>query len=136
MRLLVTTPMAVAVDEADVRSLRARDDSGSFGVQPGHADLLTVLPISVLAWRDAGGDEHYVALRGGVLEVRDGQTVAVASREAVCGDDLARLEDEVLSVYRRRQDEERAAHSQVQRLSLAAVKHIFEHLRPDQGGLP
>lgn len=136
MKLMIATPLAVMVEQDGVRSLRARDDSGSFGILPGHADLLTVLPVSVLAWRDEAGGEHYAALRGGVLEVRDGQEIAVACREAVCGDDLDRLEAEVLAGYERRQEEERAAHSDAQRLTLSAVKHLYQHLRPEAGGLP
>lgn len=135
MKLLIATPLAIVLEADEVRAVRARDETGSFDILPGHADFLTVLPVSVLTWRDGAGAEHYAALRGGVLEVRDGQSVSVASREAICGDDLARLEDEVLEAYQRRQDAERTAHSDIERMRLSAVKHIFEHLRPRQGGL-
>ena len=135
MKLVIATPLAIVLEAEEVRSVRARDETGSFGILPGHADFLTVLPVSVLAWRDAAGDEHYVALRGGVFEVQGGQNVSVASPEAICGDDLPRLENDVLEAYQRRQDEERAAHSDTERMGLSAVKHIFEHLRPRQGGL-
>ena len=50
LRLTIATPAALLVDVDNVRSLRAEDMSGSFGVLPGHADLLTVLPASVLRW--------------------------------------------------------------------------------------
>jgi len=135
MKLVIATPLAVVLETSDAQSVRARDLSGSFGIRPGHADFLTVLPVSVLAWRDAAEAEHYVALRGGVLEVRDGDSISVASREAVCGDDLGQLEQDVLAAYQTRQDDERAAHSDAQKLYLSAVKHIFEHLRPQAGGL-
>src|SRR5208282_2506090 len=124
MKLVIATPLAVVLEAEDVAAVRARDETGSFGIRPGHADFLTVLPVSVLAWRDGAGTEHYAALRGGVLEVRDGKEISVASREAVCGDDLDRLEEDVLAGYQRRQDEERAAHSDTQRLTVSAVKHI------------
>ena len=32
--------------------LRAEDDTGAFGILPGHADFLTVLAVSVVTWRD------------------------------------------------------------------------------------
>jgi F-type H+-transporting ATPase subunit epsilon len=50
VRLTIATPAAVLVDVDGVRSLRAEDQSGAFGVLPGHADLVTVLPPSVLRW--------------------------------------------------------------------------------------
>ena len=48
LHLTIATPAAVLVDADGVASLRAEDESGAFGVLPGHADLLTVLPPSVL----------------------------------------------------------------------------------------
>ncbi len=72
MRLLITDPTAIVVDDADVTSLRAEDESGSFGILDGHADLLTALPISVVAWRRADGRLQYCAVRRGVLSVRGG----------------------------------------------------------------
>ena len=43
LQLIIATPAKLLIDVDDVRSLRAEDDSGAFGVLPGHADLLTVL---------------------------------------------------------------------------------------------
>ncbi len=45
MRLRITTPLAVVIDEDAVLALRAEDASGSFGIQPLHADFLTSLAI-------------------------------------------------------------------------------------------
>ena len=53
MRLLITDPTAVVADHADVASVRAEDESGGFGILTGHADLLTVLTVSVVSWRHA-----------------------------------------------------------------------------------
>ena len=134
MKLTVSTPLAVAIEADDVSAVRAEDDSGCFGILPGHADFLTALSVSVLTWRDGRGAEHHVALRGGVLDVRGGTHVAVATREAICGDDLAQLEDQVLAEFHRRQAEEQAARTDAQKLYLAAVRQIMRSLRPEQGG--
>ena len=137
MKLTVSTPLAIVVDQADVAHVRAEDATGAFGILPGHADFLTVLTLSVLSWRDGAGALHHVAVRGGVLDVRHGQTIAVATREAVADDDLARLESEVLAGFLRRQDEERAAHIDTQRLYLSAIRRICQSLRgesPARGG--
>ncbi len=92
MKLTVATPLALVVEADDVRHLRAEDETGAFGILPGHADFLTALAVSVASWRDAAGAEHHVALRGGMLAVRGGDTIAIASPEAVAGDDLRRLQ--------------------------------------------
>ena len=129
MRLSVATPLAIVIEVSDVAHLRAEDDTGAFGILPGHADFLTALAVSVVTWRDESGIEHHVALRGGMLEVRDGDTIAIATPEAVTSEDLHRLEVEVLDTFRRELLEEQAARTDAQRLYLAAIRQIARFLR-------
>ncbi len=131
MRLNVSTPLAVIVDADEVTHLRAEDETGAFGVLPGHADFLTVLMVSVVTWRDPSGAEHYVAVRGGMLEVRGGDSIVIATKEAVHCDDLHHLETEVLVAFRRGLEEDQAARTDAQRLYLAAVRQICCFLRSD-----
>lgn len=130
MRLLITTPTTVVIDVQDVTAVRAEDASGSFGILEGHTDFLTVLAISLLRWRASDGSEHYCALRQGVLTVKAGQEVMVATREAVLGTDPDRLEDAVLSRFRSSAEEEESARADAARLELAAIRRIIRHLRP------
>lgn len=132
MKLSVSTPLAIVVDAIDLTHLRAEDETGAFGILPGHADFLTALSVSVLTWRDRTGIEHYVAVRGGILEVREGNTIIVATREAVCSDDLGRLETEVLAAFRRAVEEDRAARVDAQRLYLSAIRQICHFLRSER----
>lgn len=132
MKLTVTTPLAIVVEADGVAHLRAEDDTGAFGILPGHADFLTALTVSVASWRDARGAEHHVALRGGMLEVRGGDTIAVATPDAVPGDDLGRLETEVLARFRRQLTNEQAARTDAQRLYLAAIREIVRFLRAER----
>ncbi len=134
MKLTITTPFSVVVDTDDVAYLRAEDETGAFGMLPGHADFLTALSASVASWRDGKGVLHHVALRGGVLEVKDGKSIAIATREAVPGDDLQKLETEVLSRFRARQEEEKAARLDAQRLYLAAIRQIARFARRERRG--
>lgn len=130
MRLTVTTPLAIVLEVEDIAHLRAEDETGAFGILPGHADFLTALTVSVVSWRDACEAEHYVAVRGGILQVRHGRSIAIAAREAVPGVDLQWLESEVLARFRREAAEEKAAHQDAQRLYLAALRQIYHLLRP------
>jgi F-type H+-transporting ATPase subunit epsilon len=130
MRLCITTPLAIVVDEDGVLALRAEDASGSFGILPGHADLLTSLAISVVSWKSADGARHYCAVRRGVFSVTAGKEVAIATREGVAGDDLATLDETVLNGFRADLEAERAEHVESTRLQLNAIRQIVLHLRP------
>ena len=132
MRLTVATPLVIVVEVGDVVHLRAEDDTGAFGILPGHTDFLTALAVSVASWRDDRGAEHHVAVRGGMLEVRDGNTIGIATPEAVAGDDLQRLETEVLAKFRLQLVEEQAARTDAQRLYLAAIRQIARFLRAER----
>lgn len=135
MKLTVSTPLAIVVEAENVAHLRAEDETGAFGILPGHADFLTALTVSVVTWRESSGAEHAVAVRGGLLEVRDGDTIAIATREAIAEDDLDVLESEVMDVFRRHADEEQASRTDSHRLYLAAIHQIQNVLRPVSKGL-
>jgi F-type H+-transporting ATPase subunit epsilon len=132
MRLLITDPSAVVADYPDVIRLRAEDESGGFGILQGHAEMLTVLPISVVSWRHADGRIGYCAVRRGVLTVRGGVEIAVATREAQLGTDLAALEASILARFRADVEAERTVRVAAMRLHTQAVRRIVEALRPDQ----
>src|SRR3974390_517677 len=95
LHLTVTTPAQILVESGNVMAVRAEDQSGSFGILPGHADLLTVLVPSVLRWRTTDGAARFWAVRGGVFTVSPGRDVAVACREGVVGDSLEDLQAKV-----------------------------------------
>jgi len=134
MRLTIVTPLAVIVETDRVAHLRAEDETGAFGILPGHADFLTSLAVAVVTWRDEAGGEHHVATRGGMLEVRGGSEISIATPEGVPGDDLIRLETDVLARFRHEAAQEQAARTDAQRLYLAAIRQIERFLRP--GALP
>jgi len=136
MRLLVTTPMSVVVDAPDVRHVRADDETGAFGILPGHSDFLTVLGVSVITWRNHSDEEHHVAVRGGVLTVQEGDLVQVATRDAVGEDTLRKLGRAVLQRFR---DEARAeAESRVSatRLQLAVIRQLERYLQSGRQPVP
>lgn len=132
MRLLITTPTAIVVDESNVSGVRAEDDSGSFGILGGHADLLTALNISIVSWHAAENRVRYCAVRRGVLSVTGGAEVAIATREAIVGDDLDRLEQIVLGEFRKRSETERASRTESLQLQMKAIRQIVQYLRPDR----
>ena len=129
MKLRITTPLAVVVDEDGVRMLRALDATGSFGIQPRHPDFLTSLAISVVSWQGKADHRRYCAVRRGVLSVIGGQQIAITTREAVPGDDLETLEQSVLNRFRADQEAERTEHVESVRLQMNAILQIVGRLR-------
>src|SRR5208282_5108411 len=107
------------------------DQSGSFGILPGHADLLTVLVPSVLRWRTADGAARFCAVRGGVFTVSSGRDVAVACREGVVGNSLEDLEAKVRTVRAQQLDASHKAHVEQVRLHALAVRQLVRYLRPN-----
>jgi F-type H+-transporting ATPase subunit epsilon len=131
LHLTVTTPSQILVESDDVVAVRAEDQSGSFGILPGHADLLTVLVPSVLRWRTADGAARYCAVRGGVCTVAAGRDIAVACREGVVGDSLEDLEAKVRTVRAQELEADRKARVEQVRLHALAVRQLLRYLRPN-----
>ncbi len=135
MRLLVTTPTAIVADRQNVVAVRAEDTTGSFGILEGHADFLTALTVCVIAWRESDGVQRFCAVRHGVFSVRAGKQVAIATREALVGDDLDRLEGVALAQFRQAAEDERASRTENMQLQMAAVRQIIRFLRPQRSGM-
>ena len=134
MKLRIVTPLEVIIDEDGVRALRAEDATGSFGILPQHADFLTSLAISVVSWEGSNRTRHFCAVRRGVLSVGGGHDIVIATREAVVGDDLAVLDETVLTRFRADIESERTEHVESTRLRLNAIRQIMSHLRPNHRG--
>jgi F-type H+-transporting ATPase subunit epsilon len=135
MRLLITTPASVVVDEQNVSAVRAEDETGSFGILDRHAEFLTALTLSVVNWHGADDRPRYCAVRLGVLSVTRGTEVSIATREAIVGDDLSQLEQVVLSQFREALEAERAARTESLRLQMQAIRRIVHYLRPKPYGI-
>jgi F-type H+-transporting ATPase subunit epsilon len=131
LHLTVTTPAQILVDSGDVEAVRAEDQSGSFGILPGHADLLTVLVPSVVRWRTSDGAAHFCAVRGGVFTVSAGRNVSVACREGVLGVSLEALEAKVRAVRAQQIEADRKARVEQVRLHALAVRQLLRYLRPN-----
>ena len=138
--LTIATPLDVVVNHEAAGSVRAEDETGSFGIRAAHADFITMLVPSVVRWVAPDGVRRYCAVDGGVMTVSGGRTVAVACREAIIGDSLERLEREVVRVRVAQLDDERRVRVETVRLHARAVRQILRYLRgpavPDGQEIP
>jgi F-type H+-transporting ATPase subunit epsilon len=132
--LTVSTPASILVDAEAIVSLRAEDESGSFGIRAGHADFLTVLTPSVLRWRGVGNVERFCAVEEGVLRVSEGNRVSIACRNGVLGDSLTALEARIEAAHAARLDATRNARVEQTRMHAQAVRQLLRYLRPNRSG--
>ena len=83
-----------------VTSFIGEDDSGSFGIQPGHARMMTLLTFGLARFRVVDRDWEYVALPGALAYFVDGQ-LQLNTRRYVRGTDYegisAALQKELLA---------------------------------------
>lgn len=136
MRLIVSTPMSIPIDEPHVQHVRAEDDSGAFGVLAGHADFLTVLNPSVLSWRREDSSRGHAAVSGGVFTVRDkGQLIEIATRQVVVADRLEDLATAVTEQFRAGTELEKTARVSSSQLQIRILRKIQEYLSATQSGL-
>ena len=132
LHLTITTPAKVLVAADHVVAVRVEDRSGSFGVLPGHTDLLTVLVPSVVRWRTAGGAMGFCAVRGGVFMISQRHSVAIACREGVVSASLDELEAKVQAERARQLEAERKVRVAETRAHALAVRQLMRYLRPDR----
>jgi F-type H+-transporting ATPase subunit epsilon len=118
LRLSIRTPEGLLIDRV-VAAISAEDESGWFGILPGRRDVLASLPPGLLTFRDDDG-EGFVALSGGLLELRGGQC-RVMVREAQHSRELADVAEalaDALSLRRRRGHRRRDVLSDLEREAL------------------
>ena len=128
LRLTLTTPLQIILQEEGLASLRAEDASGGFGILPGHADFLTVIDSGVMRWRRKTGPWHFCALRGGIFTVTGGSDVRVACREAILSDDLPSLEARIAAARADALDASRRASTQGTKLHARAIRYLMREL--------
>jgi len=133
MKLVVTTPIQLTVVDDDVAYVRAEDETGAFGILPGHADFITTLTVSVVTWKNGDGRQHHVAVREGVLIVREGRFVEVVTREAVGEETLEALGAAVLERMRAEMQVGESSRFASACLEVAALRQLQNYLATGRG---
>ncbi len=131
LTLTISTPLDIVVHVEGVTSFRGVDDSGSFGILPGHVRMLTLLRSSVVRWKCGSDPWAYCALRGGVLTMEGGTDLRIACRQAVVGDDLSSLETAVGAKTEADIDAAKRARVLQARMHARAIRQIMLHMRSE-----
>jgi F-type H+-transporting ATPase subunit epsilon len=74
----------------DVTSFVAEDASGSFGILPGHAPMMTALSVGLARFRTGNDVWHYLALPGGILSGGKG-TLTLCTRRYLHDTDFRQM---------------------------------------------
>lgn len=131
MKLTITSPFGIIVDQEEILSLQAEDATGSFGILPLHADFMTVLGISVLSWQDVQEKTFYCAVNNGIFVVSGGVNVSIATREAVVGEDLADLKQRVLGEFSIARELESKTRLTQERFQAETIRRIQDYLHQE-----
>ncbi len=124
MRLMVRTHSRVLFEE-DVTKIEAKAENGWFGMLPRHIDFVTALEPSVLTFEPLGKVPEYVAIDHGIL-VKCGRDVAVSTRSAVRGTNIAELKKQIELQFLIQREHERAARSLEAKLEAELVRSLLE----------
>lgn len=124
MRLEVITPTDVCIDTG-VRRIVAEAPEGFFGVLPNHGDFVTDLVPGILVHESAEGREGFLALHSGTL-VKCGSHVRAAVQDAIAGDDLDWLREQVETRFRQQDEGERAARAALAMLEAGMIRRFRE----------
>ena len=73
---------------------------------------------------------HYCAVHGGVLAVTGGHEVAITTREAILGEDVATLDQSILDRFGADDAADRAGRIDSTKLQLRAIREMVHHLQP------
>ena len=89
-----------------VETIQVSGSEGELGIHPGHAPLLTPIKPGMVRLVKQGGEEEFIYVAGGMLEIQPGN-VTVLADTAVRGADL----DEQAAQDAKRQAEEHIANA-------------------------
>ena len=125
-RLSVVTPTSMF--EREIKHIRLKDETGFFGVMKNHIDFLTVLVPSLCYYIDANDREMFLAVDGGILDVRGG-TVSLTSREIHESEDAENLAEIIEKTILERTGSEQAFREMLEGIEKSFMKKTIEFMR-------
>lgn len=125
MNLKILLPFCVFAEHDDVLRIVAETATGCFGILPHRLDGVAALVPGILVFETGKGGEHIVAVDEGVL-VKAGRDVMVSVRNAVGGENLARLRETVEREFVNLDEREHAVRSVLAKLETSFVRRMME----------
>lgn len=108
-----------------VQSFLGEDESGSFGIFAGHARFMTVLAFGLAQFKMDDGQQHFVALAGGLLFMR-GDLLTLGTRRFVTDVNFERISEKLRSEIAREERELRATRESLHTLEDSVLKRLYD----------
>lgn len=112
----------------NVASFVGRDESGSFGVLPGHARMMTLLGFGLARFRVADQDWEFLALPGAVAYLVDNQ-LHLSTRRYLRGTDFGRITSALREELLAEEEALRATKQSVKQMEEEMLKRLWEMSR-------
>ncbi len=125
MNLKVLLPFQIFAEREEVERIIAETPQGSFGILPHRLDCVAALVPGILTYQTRTNKEAYIAIDEGIL-VKAGPEVLVSVRNAMLGDDLARLREQVDRQFLELNQREKNTRSVLAGLEMRLVRHLLE----------
>jgi F-type H+-transporting ATPase subunit epsilon len=124
VRLKVLLPTHIAID-CEVEKVTAEAENGSFCLLPKHIDFAASLVPGILIYEQAGKGEKFVAIDEGVLVKRQ-DDVFVSSRDAILGDELERLSNQVQEEFTIKKEDRKKAETALAKMEANFVNNFMQ----------
>ncbi|PMB26527.1 F0F1 ATP synthase subunit epsilon [Fischerella thermalis] len=124
MHLKLLLPTEILIDQT-VTKVTAEAENGSFCLLPNHIDFVAALVPGILSFESETGKEFFLAVDEGIL-VKQGAVVRVSVRNAVRGENLESLQQQVQQQFRQLDEQEKLARSVLVRLETSFVREFIE----------
>ncbi len=124
MHLKLLLPTEILIDQT-VTKVTAEAENGSFCLLPNHIDFVAALVPGILSFESETGEEFFLAVDEGIL-VKQGAVVRVSVRNAVQGENLESLQQQVQQQFRQLDEQEKLARSVLARLETSFVREFIE----------
>jgi F-type H+-transporting ATPase subunit epsilon len=125
MQLRVLTPTHVVL-EAEVTSVVAEGQDGSFGLLPRHVDMVSALVPSLMVYSEPGhAQQGVLAVNTGML-VKCGRAVRVATSDAIRGSDAAELMQQLERAFLDLDEREQRSRAALARLESDLTAQLIE----------
>ncbi len=109
----------------NVAGFVARDDSGSFGILPHHARMMTLLAFGLARFRVSGQGWEFLALPGGLARFVDNE-LHISTRRYLRGKDFERISVGLREELRAEEEALREMKRSVSRLEEEMFKRLWK----------
>lgn len=112
----------------NVTSFVGEDESGSFGILPGHAHMMTVLVFGLARFKHQDGPWEYLAMPGAVLQFAD-NILRIVCRHYLIDEEYDRISYRLMDELVAEEEQLREVRESLQRMEEALFKHMWDMKR-------